>query len=223
MDGATARRRRRGHAALLAASLAALLRAAGGGSVLVKGVTRNGLVSAGASKFFKLQLACPDTAESLQLSLTALEGNPDLYVSASLQQPGPDGFTWRAAAAGSDALTLNFPDAGVYYLAVHGGSAAAFKLQARVTLTTGALRGRTCVFLWRARAENARPPACADARALRRACAHPLRVSFDVRRACAHRASQAACPARASACWTTTRRWWTAAVTSASCLRMTWC
>jgi hypothetical protein len=144
---ATPRRRRhiatRTHT-LLAASLAALVGAAGGGSVLVKGVTRNGLVAAGASKFFKLQLSCPDTAESLQLSLTALEGNPDLYVSASLQQPGPDGFTWRAAAAGSDALTLNFPDAGVYYLAVHGGSAAAFKLQARVTLTTGAWSGRGC-------------------------------------------------------------------------------
>jgi hypothetical protein len=69
-------RRRDGVSArmLLAASLATLLRAAGG-SVLVKGVTRNGLVAAGASKFFKLQLACPDTAESLQLSLTALEGN----------------------------------------------------------------------------------------------------------------------------------------------------
>jgi hypothetical protein len=84
-----------------------------------------------------------------------------LYVSASLQQPGPDGYTWRAAAAGSDALTLSFPDAGVYYLSVHGGSAAAFKLQARVTLTTGAYTGRACACCaYEARADTAPARLC---------------------------------------------------------------
>ena len=123
---------------LLVAALALLPDATGGGSVLLKGVTRNGLVPSGGAKFYKLQLACPDTAQSLALSLTALQGNPDLYVSATATQPGPDTYTWSAAASGSDALQLEYPDAGVYYLSVYGATAAAFKLQALVTLTTGA-------------------------------------------------------------------------------------
>lgn len=141
--GALERRRQRARQ-LLGAALASLVHATGGGSVLLKGVTRNGLVSSGAAKFYKLQLACPDTAQALQLSLTALEGNPDLYVSASVQQPGPDSYTWSASAPGSDALQLEYPDAGVYYLGVFGATAAAFKLQARVTLTTGARRALPC-------------------------------------------------------------------------------
>jgi hypothetical protein len=171
--------------------------ATGGGSVLVKGVTRNGLVSAGGAKFFKLAVACPDTAQALVLQLTALQGNPDLYVSATVQQPGPGSFTWSAAMAGSDALQLDNPDAGVYYLAVHGATAAAFKLQARVTLTTGAPQG-------------ARRAACAASALIARALPYAPR-----------RRAQAACPARASACWMTTRRWWMPTATSASWWQMT--
>ncbi len=194
---------------LTAALAAALARAAGGGSVLAKGVTRSGMVPAGGAKYFQLQLACPDTAQALQLQLTALQGNPDLYVSTSLQQPGPDGFTWRAATNGSDALTLDAPDAGMYYVAVHGVNAASFKLQARVSLMTGAAHARAR----RRRARAARRRARAERAPAARPCT----------RALSPRARQAACPAPASACWTTTRRWSTPAQTSASCWRATCC
>ena len=74
---------------LLAAVSTALLQLTGGGSVLMKGVTRNGLVTQGGAKYYRVQLTCPDTAEELQLSLTALQGSPMLYLSETLQQPGP--------------------------------------------------------------------------------------------------------------------------------------
>jgi len=144
------RTRRASARSLLAAASAALLHVAGGGSVLVKGVTRNGLVSAGGAKFYALQLSCPDTAEELQLSLTALQGSPVLYVSTTLQQPGPAvGAGWNT----SSVLALPYPEAAVYYLSVYGVSSAAFKLQARVSLSTGA-RGAAAAPAWAAAAAD---------------------------------------------------------------------
>ena len=110
----------------------------GGGSVLTKSVTRNGLVTAGGAKYYRVQLTCPDVAESLELNLTTLQGAAVLYLSSALQQPGPSvGFKLSGVA-----FSVAYPDAGLYYLAVYGAnaSAAAYKLQARVSLSTGAPR-----------------------------------------------------------------------------------
>ena len=147
--GPPSRSRRSSARSLLAAVSTALLQLAGGGSVLMKGVTRNGLVTQGGSKFYRVQLTCPDTAEALQLSLTALQGAPVLYVSDTLQQPGP---AVGASLNTSTTLTVDYPDAGLYYLAVYGATAAAYKLQAVVSLSTGA----------RARAVAARRSAAAE-------------------------------------------------------------
>jgi hypothetical protein len=127
-------------AASAALQLAALLlfclcRLAGGGSVLMKSVTRNGLVTAGGAKYYRVQLTCPDTALSLDLSLLALQGAPVLYLSTTLQHPGPAvGFNLNS----SSALSVAYPDAGLYYLAVYGANASVYKLSARVSLSTGA-------------------------------------------------------------------------------------
>ena len=133
--GPPLRSRRASARSLLAAVSAALLQLTSGGSVLMKGVTRNGLVTQGGSKFYRVQLTCPDTAEALQLSLTALQGAPVLYVSDTLQQPGP---VVGASLNTSTTVTVEYPDAGLYYLAVYGATASAYKLQAVVSLSTGA-------------------------------------------------------------------------------------
>ena len=122
--------------AALALLLLLLPPTADGSTVLSKGVTRNGLVN-GGSKFYKLQLACPDSAAQLQLTLTSLQGAaPTLYVSASLQQPGPSGWTWMGNS--SEPISVQYPSAGMYYLSVTASNASAFKLLASVTLATGA-------------------------------------------------------------------------------------
>lgn len=137
------------HALRTLVLLLTLTLSADGSTVLSKGVLRNGVVSANATKFYKLAMACPDSAATLQLTLTPLQGDPDLYISATLQQPGPGGSDLSATGA-VNALTLPYPTAGMYYLGVYGAnaSAAAFKLQAVVTLSTGAWRfGRRGVSL----------------------------------------------------------------------------
>ena len=110
---------------------------ADGSSVLNKGVSRNGLVAGGGSKFYKLQLSCPSAAAQLQLSLSPLQGGaPSLYVSTSLQQPGVDsGWTWLGNS--SAPISLAAPSAGMYYLSVTSANASAFRLLASVTLASG--------------------------------------------------------------------------------------
>jgi hypothetical protein len=127
--------------AVIALLLLLLPPTADGSTVLSKGVTRNGLVNAG-SKFYKLQLACPDSAAQLQLSLTSLQGAvPTLYVSTSLQQPGPSGWTWMGNS--SAPINVPFPSAGMYYLGVTSTNASAFKLLASVTLASGERASKT--------------------------------------------------------------------------------
>jgi hypothetical protein len=127
----------------LAALLAVLLAAtswqqAGASTVLSKGVTRNGVVSGNASKFYKLQLSCPDAAASLLLTLTPLQGDPDLYVSTTIQQPGPVNGADEVLLGNATQLLMPYPSAGMYYLGVTSAASAAFKVQATVQLATGA-------------------------------------------------------------------------------------
>ena len=107
-------------------------------TVLSKGVSRNGVVSANATKFYKLQLSCPDTAAALQVTLTPLQGDPDLYLSSTVQQPGPVTGADQSLVGNATQLALQFPSAGMYYLGVFGVTSAAFKVQATVQLATGA-------------------------------------------------------------------------------------
>jgi hypothetical protein len=106
-------------------------------TVLSKGVSRNGVVSANATKFYKLQLSCPDTAAALLLTLTPLQGDPDLYLSSTVQQPGPVTGADQSLVGNATQLVVQFPSAGMYYLGVYGNTSAAFKLQATVQLATG--------------------------------------------------------------------------------------
>ena len=121
---------------LLALSLASL--GVHSSTVLSKGVSRNGVVSANATKFYKLQLSCPNTAAALQVTLTPLQGDPDLYLSSTVQQPGPVTGADQSLVGNATQLALQFPSAGMYYLGVFGVTSAAFKVQATVQLATGA-------------------------------------------------------------------------------------
>lgn len=134
------RARRGGPAGVLLLLLALSLASLGvhSSTVLSKGVSRNGVVSANATKFYKLQLSCPDTAAALQVTLTPLQGDPDLYLSSTVQQPGPVTGADQSLVGNATQLALQFPSAGMYYLGVFGVTSAAFKVQATVQLATGA-------------------------------------------------------------------------------------
>ena len=134
------RARRGGPAGVLLLLLALSLASLGvhSSTVLSKGVSRNGVVSANATKFYKLQLSCPNTAAALQVTLTPLQGDPDLYLSSTVQQPGPVTGADQSLVGNATQLALQFPSAGMYYLGVFGVTSAAFKVQATVQLATGA-------------------------------------------------------------------------------------
>ena len=56
------------------------------GTLLEKGVARSGMIGQGNYKYYKLQLACVKAAQALTFTLTASNGNPDVYVS---REPRP--------------------------------------------------------------------------------------------------------------------------------------
>jgi len=60
----------------------------------------------------------------LYLSVTPLTGDPDVYVSTTLQHPNQTSYTWRAMQFGADCITINSTTdrnfvTGTYYIAIY--------------------------------------------------------------------------------------------------------
>jgi hypothetical protein len=62
------------------------------GTLLEKGVARSGLVGAGNYKYYKLTLSCVEAAQALTFTLSAINGNPDLFISQTLKNPTQAGL-----------------------------------------------------------------------------------------------------------------------------------
>jgi hypothetical protein len=65
-------------------------------------------VSQGSIRYFNITLS--NTNYDLTISCTRRSGDPDMYVSNTIANPGPSSFTWRAVASGSDLLTIRHTD-----------------------------------------------------------------------------------------------------------------
>ena len=102
-----------------------------------KGVSRSGLVSEDEYKYYKLSVACVEAAQTLILRLTSTNGDANIYVSTTLQQPTDAQYQYKAEMDGNDQLDILSPTAGVYYIGVHGATSASFKLQALMKMYTG--------------------------------------------------------------------------------------
>lgn len=95
----------------------------------------------GETDFFSFFLR--DSHEKLTLSLAPLSGDPDLYVSTTLQYPGPRNYTWKATNYGADTLTIDpgqdsrACDHCMYFIAVYGASSSpsSYTLLARLDST----------------------------------------------------------------------------------------
>ena len=111
---------------------------ADGASVLTKGVARNGFVSASAYKYYKVNVACVESAQPLTLELTTSNGNADLYVSRT-SQPSTSSYQHRSMNTGNalDSVTISSPTNGYYYVSVFGTLSSTYKIRARTTMFTG--------------------------------------------------------------------------------------
>ena len=111
---------------------------ADGASVLTKGVARNGFVSASAYKYYKVNVACVESAQPLTLELTTSNGNADLYVSRT-SQPSTGTYEHRSMNTGNalDSVTISSPTNGYYYVSVYGTLSSTYKIRARTTMFTG--------------------------------------------------------------------------------------
>ena len=108
------------------------------GTVLEKGVSRSGMVGMGNYKYYKLHLNCVEAAQALTFTLTALNGNPDVYISNTLRNPSPAGYTYKSESLTSeDVIEIPAPPAGTYYIGVYGKTTATFKLRALTKMFTG--------------------------------------------------------------------------------------
>ena len=51
------------------------------------------MVGLGNYKYYKINLNCVESAQAMTFTLTALNGNPDMYISQALRNPTSTGFT----------------------------------------------------------------------------------------------------------------------------------
>ena len=107
-------------------------------TTLVKGVARNGFVSNGEYKYYKVNVACVEAAQPLTLELTTSNGNADLYVSRT-SQPTTTVYEGSSANTGNalDSVTISSPVNGYYYVSVYGALSSTYKLRATTTMFTG--------------------------------------------------------------------------------------
>ena len=113
-------------------------RRADGSTALTKGVARNGFVSIGEYKYYKMKVACVEAAQAIGFELTTSNGNADLYVSRSAQ-PTTSSYDSRSENVGNaaDSVTITSPLSGYYYISVYGTLSSTYKLRATTTMFTG--------------------------------------------------------------------------------------
>lgn len=75
------------------------------------------------------------TDGELVVSLTALTGDPDLYLAFNLSKPNKTNWQWRSMAFGSDVIAVTEPKIGDYHVGVY----SAFPSTYTITASVGAL------------------------------------------------------------------------------------
>ncbi len=97
------------------------------------GVPFNDAIPANSYSYFSFTV--PSVPAVMYVTVTALSGDPDVYMSTTQTMPNrTNGFMWSSAYAGADAITLDSADgdarfiAGTYYIAVYAFDNAAFTI-----------------------------------------------------------------------------------------------
>jgi len=99
-------------------------------SLLQSGRPVQGFVDGDAWQYYRFE--CTRSDVPLVLSLSALSGDPDLFVSMTNPRPSYYDFDWTHENVGSDVLTLTGDDVriGWYFIGVYGWTSSSFYLTA---------------------------------------------------------------------------------------------
>jgi len=99
---------------------------------LQDGVAHSGFSERGKYTYFAIQVDRID--KLLLVTCTALTGDPDLYISTSIERPtsAAGQWTWRSADYSTDAVLIPNPALGTYYIGVYGYTNTTFLLTANI-------------------------------------------------------------------------------------------
>ena len=75
-------------------------------SLLKEGQEREGQLQADQFQYFQFYVAKEDEQKVLKISVQALEGDPDLFISLESKWPGPYDFTWSAVLTGAKQISI---------------------------------------------------------------------------------------------------------------------
>jgi hypothetical protein len=110
----------------------------GGYTQLIAGIPATGFVSAGSYAYFNFT---PSTPDNFTIAVTALSGDPDVYVSATNPAPnqGAGNYTWAAASDADEIIRIGTADPNFrappawYAIGVYGwGGNTSFSVLARM-------------------------------------------------------------------------------------------
>lgn len=96
-------------------------------TVIALNQTVAGSLPANGYAYYRVKLVDPNCPVLFQLS--AKHGDPDLYISTTVQQPSHSACFWKAVGSGNDSVQVNVSDphfsSSWYYIAVHAYKAPA--------------------------------------------------------------------------------------------------
>jgi hypothetical protein len=99
--------------------------------VLQNGVAQLDNVQTGAYEYFSFEVNEPNM--NLTITVTALNGDPDLYVSTTTARPTNTDYEYDSIHWGTDSVHLDNAAVGTYYIGVHGFLASDFSITALLT------------------------------------------------------------------------------------------
>jgi hypothetical protein len=102
---------------------------------LVSGIPATSWTSQNTYKYF--QVTMPLYLGALTVTVTPFNGDPDLYMSISTQEPTNQDYDWVSMAYGADHLTVDYTmdnfQTGEYYIGVYGWTNTSFTITAMIT------------------------------------------------------------------------------------------
>lgn len=111
---------------------------------LLRGDPQVGAVHRDHYRYYKFNLKTDEDA-TLSIVLTKTFGDPDMYVSADGTYPSKDHFTWSSKSNSDDTVSIPSASDGVYIIAVHGFTSAAYSIVATTQFGVATLQDSVAV------------------------------------------------------------------------------
>lgn len=103
---------------------------------LSPGVTVTDHVFMRETDFFSIEVEAASAGyQTLQIILTTLSGDADIYVSTKTKHPSPRNYTWSAVDYGDDVLEISPAEPSRYFIGIYGASESTYTLTVAVDTT----------------------------------------------------------------------------------------